>query len=1023
LFVRQICDVIQVFYFDQDVRDISELTAQTREQISEPTWSILEFLFNKAAEIPNARQIILACSLFSPGKIPFDQLAEVAGLSVPEASAAVDRIVRLGWVSDPKVEAGRSWVLMQRSCHEYAWHRFQSQPQQQQNTFKQAYVAAWFRVLKESRSVRDLWGLHEDFVFAIRWLRQMEEPAQLLKGIEALDSEQILALQKVVPPKDRIDFYWTLLKTECDHAKIASILDALAESLLRAGNTAVAESLARQSVYWYDQLGDTMPAATIRRRLGTIYRTEGDFARSLGAFNEALVAYQQQDDDLTYADIHRQKAQTYLEAGEIQSALESLREAEAILRELIQEGNSEQEVRTSYAYILSTLSEVYSRLDDLTNAEKAAMRAIDIHSEEVGANHYYTGYDMRCLAKVRIKQGRLDEAIRLLEKASNISRDFFGPSPSSAVIDLTIAEVQLMAGNPLPAEGLTRKALEIFSNGMQKENKFIAYAHRLIAEAQLLNNSLDEAEVSLSKARRIIDARHLSDTPHATHIKVVEGRICLARKNVHEAELLFWEARSEFLRFGMITQAKAVDNLIAKAISSGGIEDWNRSAQSYQRYLDDFSRSLHNQLGQQLTGQLTKDLRGLSAGARTVLDVYCGSGFVSRELARGGVDGVQITGIDGSAEMIKLSRRWKEDTSEDEHSFYVVPEECPALAEKQFNEVACHMGIFQNDLRARHFLFQRILARLSDTCKIWFSVYAADFQFPVSFENVYPTINQVNPFKAYLFDQLERAGYKPAALAASVTPMFAKEDYDNLAHFFDFYGFQLIPDREEQIHIFPVQRTWKDRLALTRLPVISKKIFGETIPSHFWRQIGDMPDYSDDTYGAVFCARRVRPLACTPAIFSHTNLDFRRGEPIRYAVAVALEDPLGRTFFVRRGSGARDYHDSWSLCSTFADPGVTLQECLLESLQRNLGIQPGAVKDLTPRSIRFSPRVSEKGEPWIMAMCLYGARLEGEPRLVTAKYSKMVWEDGPLFIKQLEPDKMGDCIKSYRDLVHWPQVS
>ena len=860
--------------------------------------------------------------------------------------------------------------------------------------------------------------------FAIRCLRQMEEPTQLLKGIEALDSQLILALQKVVPPKDRIDFYWTLLKAESDHAKIASILGALAESLLRAGNTAVAESLARQSLYWYNQAGDFMPAAEILRRLGTIYRTEGDFARSLEAFEKAGVVYREKNDDLTYADVDRQKAQTYLEAGDIQSALKYLCEAETILRELIELGNSDQEVRTSLAYILSTLSDVYSRLDDLGNAEKAAMQAIDIHTQEVGANHYYTGYDMRCLAKVRIQQGKREEAVKLLETASEISRSFFGLSPSSAIIDLTIAEAQLMEGNPLPAEGLARKALEVFSNGMQKRNKFIAYAYRLIAEAQLLENRLNEAEDSLSEARKIIADRHLSETPHAVQIKVVEGRIRLAQNKADEAEQRFWEARSEFLRFGMIAQVKEVDKLIVKAILSNGIEDWNHSAQPYQRYLDDFPHSLHNQLGKKLISELAKDMRDLPSEARTVLDVYCGSGFVSRKLAGEGLDGVQITGLDGSAEMINLSQRWRKDTVRDTHSFYVVPKECPELARKrQFNAATCHMSVFQNDLRARHLLFQRILPQLSDTCKIWFSVYAADFRFPACFEDTYPAINQVNPFKARLFAQLEAIGCKQGSLEAGVTPVFTKEDYDNLAHFFDFYGFQLIPEREDQIDIFRVRRVWNDRLALTRIPVISKKVFGRRISGYYWQQIGDLPGYEDETYGAVFCAKRIRPLAHIPVIFSHTNLDFRRDHPIHYAVAVALKDRDGRVFFARRGSGARDYNDSWSLCSTFADPGVTLQECLLESLQRNLGIQADAVKGLTPRSIRFSLRISEKGEPWIMAMCLYGALLEGEPRLISAKYSDMVWEDGPRFIQKLPSDKMGDCIKSYRDLVQWPQVN
>jgi tetratricopeptide (TPR) repeat protein len=1018
-FVLQVCHVIEEFYFDRHVRKIPELITHTREQISEETRGILEFLFSKVAEVPDAQQLILACSLFSPGKIPLDLLIEVAGLSPGDASPALDRVVQQGWLSGPDSEAGRQWVWMHSIYHEYARHQFRSQPPQQQDRLKQAYVRAWFRVLMESRSIQDLWGMHEDFVLAIRWLRQLEQPAELIKSIAKLDSAQILALQKVVPPKDRIDFYWTLLKAESDHVKIADILAALAESLLRAGNTAVAESLASQSLYWYDRTGDILQAAEVRRRLGTIYRTEGDFARSLAEYEEALAVYQEQDDDLACADIDRQKAQTHLEAGDIQSALESLREAETILRELIDQGNPRHEVRTSLAYILSTMADVYSRLDDLANAEQAARQAIEIHTQEVGASHYYTGYDMRCLAKVRIRQGRLDEAIELLEAAADISRSFFGRSLSSAVIDLTIAEAQLMANRPEPAETLARKALEVFSNSMQKQNKFMAYAHRMIAEAQLMKNRLDEACAALSESKRILAERHMSDSPHATQIKIVEGRISLARKDTGQAEQLFWEARSDFLRFGMTAQVKAVDKLIAEAILAHGIADWDHSAQPYQKYLEDFPRSLHNLLGGELAGQVTEGLRSSPPATRTVLDLYCGSGFVSRELAKSGLAGLQVAGLDGSPEMIRLSRRWQEAGPGDAYSCYVVPDECSALAGRQFNEVTCHMGLFQNDLRARHFLFQRVLPCLSDNCKIWLSVYAADFKFPACFEQAYPAINQANPFKSVLFARLKEIGYKQGPLPASIAPVLAKEDYDNLAHFLDFYGFRLYPAQEDGISIFPVRRTWKDRIAMTRLPVISQKIFGHTISGRYWSQVAELPDYSDETYGAILRAERVRKLDRTPVIFSHVNLDFQRGDPIRYAVAVALKDADGKVLFVRRGQGARDFHDSWSLCSTFADPGMTLQDCLQESLQRNLGIQPDATRDLAPRSIRFSPRVSKDGEPWVMAMCLYEGCLDGEPRLVTDKYSEMRQEDGPCFIGKLEPDKMGDCSKSYRDLVHW----
>jgi hypothetical protein len=247
-FVRQVCRVIEELYFDDDVRDISDLTSQTREQISKETQGILEFLFTKISENPETRNLILACSLFSAGKIPYDQLAEVAGLSSTDAATALDRAVRLGWVNGPNFDADRRWFWMDDSHHEYACRQFRSQPSEIQNELKQAFVGTWFRVLAQCRNVQDLWAIHDPLVVAIRYLRQFEEPLTFVKGIEALDPEQILALQKVVPPKDRIDFYWTLLKTQNDQGKIAGILAALTESLLRAGNTAVAESFAQQSL-------------------------------------------------------------------------------------------------------------------------------------------------------------------------------------------------------------------------------------------------------------------------------------------------------------------------------------------------------------------------------------------------------------------------------------------------------------------------------------------------------------------------------------------------------------------------------------------------------------------------------------------------------------------------------------------------------------------------------------------------------------------------------------------------------
>jgi hypothetical protein len=52
-----------------------------------------------------------------------------------------------------------------------------------------------------------------------------------------------------------------------------------------------------------------------------------------------------------------------------------------------------------------------------------------------------------------------------------------------------------------------------------------------------------------------------------------------------------------------------------------------------------------------------------------------------------------------------------------------------------------------------------------------------------------------------------------------------------------------------------------------------------------------------------------------------------------------------------------------------------------------------------------------------MAMCVFEGTYDGKLELKSDKYQSFVWEDGPEFVNTLNSNEMGDCTKSYRDLL------
>ncbi len=401
-----------------------------------------------------------------------------------------------------------------------------------------------------------------------------------------------------------------------------------------------------------------------------------------------------------------------------------------------------------------------------------------------------------------------------------------------------------------------------------------------------------------------------------------------------------------------------------------------------------------------------------------MLDIFCGNGAVSRAIHEHKLPVSAVWGFDGSPKMIAECECWRQQAKPADSQFFSHPDELCRSNAPRFQIVTINMGIFQLDLRARHFLFQRLLRHLSDDCVVIFTTYAADFEFSTEVAGQCLDVNADNPFKERFFGICRSLQYEPPCeYAEAIAPVFPKDNYHSLSCFFELYGFQLEP-KPKDLSVLPIERTWEDRIAFTSIPVISRKIFGEEMPDSVWKRMSEVDGGPDTTYGTVMRARRLRRNWNPGHCFSHAGVDFSKSLPIRLATALVIRSQRGRVLFAKRGEGARDFRGEWSLPSCFAQERKGgLEGNVRKSMDEHLGIRLNKINMLQPLSIRFSQRRGD-GSDWILAMCLFEGALEDEevtPR--TDKYSEVIWKDAWSFLTRLERTSMGDCTKSYSDFL------
>jgi tetratricopeptide (TPR) repeat protein len=1016
LFIAQVCrNVIKEYESGRTnpaelYRKIQSFTDQSLLDACKST------IHNALQKNDNTRKILLATACFSSALIPIKQLMNVSNT---EDQSILNDLHSLDIFSRAFTDNNQSFIRIHDEYHKILGNIFSTLSQDEQNRLRTNFVHVWLDFLFENQKAQALWGMRDNLVTMMEWMPGTPEIEGYLKRNHHISKEKILTLQRIAPPRYRRELLWRLLASEKESVDIGYLLAGLAECFLRDGNFAVAESFALQSLRFFQQFSIEDAQADVLRRLGTIYRAEGRYELALEKSKAAQVIYEKLNQYLDANNIKRHIAETYMETGKINLGYKNLCEARDSLELIL--GQQPSENHTSLAYLLTTLGDAQLKLGLFNEAKKSIEKAIALHTEVVGSEHHYIAYDLRYLAKAKIELGEIAPAIADLEQAMAISRRFFGRSPALALLHLTMAEAKLRDGKIKDAYQDVQSAMEIYNIEIHSTNKFKALALRILAEIDLQGNNLLSAREKIKQSEDMIRDMKLLDTPHYAEVELVKAKLELELGHIAEAEQLLWAARSKFIRFEWLARFSETNQLIQTTILKRDIHDWDSSVHSYLKYLKQFPDGLHNQLGAKVVANILSN--AANKPETKVIDVFCGAGFISEKLLQQTNAGnIQIIGLDGSEEMINaaLVSQRQNQIDNKRSRFLHIPKQVKEIKNQKFDILSSHMGIFQVDLRSRHFLFQRILPFLSENCLVIFSTYAADFVFPSEIVKQYPDINKDNQFKQVLFNKFKNAGFDIYDIEKSLKPVFIKENYDTLANFLELYGFKLLPSKPECMDVLQVKRSWKDRVAFTRIPAISKKVFGESRPGDEWDKIDEQKEYFDTTFGTVFKGQREKIYPRVPTIFSHVNADFSKNEPVRYAVAAALKNKNGQVLFVQRGMGARDFNGAWSLCSTFADPGKGLLGSFYESLKRHLNIEPSQISHLAPISIRFSHREDKNGQSWIMAMCLYSGECDADVKLLTNKYTEFTWQTADSFLNTYLEAKqpLGDCIKSYRDWEH-----
>jgi DNA-binding winged helix-turn-helix (wHTH) protein len=311
----------------------------------------------------------------------------------------------------------------------------------------------------------------------------------------------------------------------------ARMLEAIAASYLKTGNSALAVQPLREAVKIRRRIGSKTELGAVLQSLGGSLRDLGNYAAAERALDEAatLIRAQLGERSLAYAIVTGERGSLDLQRGRYEIALTRL--TYCLQRVRISKGEN----HTDTALYLSNVGAAHRLNGNLTSAERALHESLRIYRS--AGSELAPGRAMaeHALGELLLEQNRLDEASGVLERALEAQRRVeLGANLQMAMMLATLGQVRFKQGRIVQGEVLISEAITVQRSSGANGDELHAKYQRALAIELLRLGQFSRSERLLRESMQLCGtANHQACIATAEHFI---AETLLAQNRVAESE-------------------------------------------------------------------------------------------------------------------------------------------------------------------------------------------------------------------------------------------------------------------------------------------------------------------------------------------------------------------------------------------------------------------------------------------------------------------------------------------------------
>lgn len=260
------------------------------------------------------------------------------------------------------------------------------------------------------------------------------------------------------------------------HKGVAESLFNLASFHLEQGNPTLALSQAKEAYQLFLDLHESISQAYTLRLIGAIYVTLNEYNKAMTSLLKALEIARNTPDQRLMGEIFTFIGKTYLVSGEIEPAIDELKNAINILQ------SQKHEVPLSYAY--NFLACAYKAINDQEVFRQYLQRSIEI-AEDMGVVAMRLDY-LYQMGQLELREGKLEKAWGYFDQAKTIAQKHHYQSDQISC-DIWLSEVQHYRSNlekalQLLLEANARSQTNHYEDGLLRSERKLALVYAELGE-------------------------------------------------------------------------------------------------------------------------------------------------------------------------------------------------------------------------------------------------------------------------------------------------------------------------------------------------------------------------------------------------------------------------------------------------------------------------------------------------------------------------------------------------------------